>query len=176
MKMKNQEKFSIDQQELLNLCVGIDKSKFINLVTETITRMNKKGNPYHDKVIKRQTCNYLVGNEYQSRVRTNEIKEGGEGNFESEQNKIGTHISKCVLFNERTNQHYLMVEYFKESNPKIEYYFEGNTIEKHLFESWLVKKSETTRQPQERLVNVMSFKLSSIKKITLDGKKYEVVD
>lgn len=168
--------FPIDKNELLNLCVGIDKSKFINLVTETITRMNKKGNPYHDKVIKRQTCNYLVGNEYQTRVRTNDTKEGGEGNFESQPNKIGTHISKCVLFNERTNEHYLQVEYFNESKPQIEYYFEGTTIDKHLFESWLVKKSETTRQPQERLVNVMSFKLSSIKEITLDGKKYKVVE
>jgi hypothetical protein len=166
----------ITKNEMLVILSQVEKSTFINLVTETKVRMNKKNNPYFDKVIKRSKCNFLIGNDYETRVRTNEGKEGLTPDFQSEENKVGTHISKCVLFNEKTQSHYVMVERFDEIKPQVEYTFEGNSIDKVLFQDYMTKVYESQKQEQERKVMVLSYKEDSIKEFTLNGQKYEVVD
>jgi len=165
----------INQQQLLELLMGVEKSTMVHLVTETKVKMNKRDNPFFEKVVKRNSSNYLIGNGYETRVQNNEKKEGMEGTFESKKNTQGEHVSKCVLFNEKLNTHYLQYEYFMESKPKIEYLYEGNSIDKTLFESYLVKKSTTSRQEQERVVLFQSFKLESIKEMTLNKVKYQIV-
>jgi hypothetical protein len=175
--MKNQKiTTNINKTELLNLLLGIEKSTFGNLLTETKLRMNKTNNPYYDKVIKKSKCNYLLGNDYGTRVDTNLEKEGFEPNFVPMENKVGNHVSKCVLFNEKTQSHYLMVERFDEIKPQVEYVFEGNQIDKMLFNDFMVKTSNTTRQEQERVVKVLSFKLDSIKELSLGGQHYVVTE
>ena len=170
----NKETKVITETEMLQILMGVESSTFINILSMTKVRMNKKNNPYYDKVFKVNKCNYLIGNEYETRVNTNDKKEGGEGTFESEENKVGEHISKCVLFNERLNTHYLQVERFVEVKPNVTYIFEENEVEKTLFESYLTKVSESSRQPQERKVLVQSFKFSSINEFTLGGVHYIV--
>ena len=173
--MKNQKNTNnINKVEMLNLLSNVEKSTFINLVTETKVRMNKTNNPYYDKVIKKSKSNFLIGNEYETRVRTNEGKEGLTPDFVSQENKVGTHISKCVLFNEKTQSHYLQVERFDEIKPQVEFIFEGNEIDKMLFNDFMVKTSNTTRQEQDRVVKVLSFKLDSIKEFSLGGQHYVV--
>lgn len=162
----------VSESELLQVVSGIDKPTFINMTTEIVEPMNKKGNPYFDKVTKVTTCNYLIGSEYENRVNNNDKKEGGEGTFESSFNRVGEHISRSVLFNRERNQHYVMVEFFPESKPKSEFFFEGTSIERSMLESWLKKKNEGTSQPQERKVLVRSFKSSSIKEMTYEGVRY----
>jgi hypothetical protein len=165
----------INQQQLLELLMCVEKSTMVHLVTETKVRMNKKNNPYFDKVIKRNSSNYLIGNEYETRVGNNEKKEGMEGTFESEKNTQGVHVSKCVLFNEKLNTYYLQYEYFLESKPKVEFLENGNSIERQLFQSFEIKKSETTRQDQERKVLFQSFKLENIKELSLNKIKYQII-
>lgn len=173
--MKNQKiTTNINKVEMLNLLSNVEKSTFINLVTETKVRMNKTNNPYYDKVIKKSKSNFLIGNEYETRVRTNEGKEGLEPNFVSMENKVGNHVSKCVLFNEKTQSHYLQVERFDEIKPQLEYTFEGNEIDKMLFNDFMVKVSNTIRQEQDRVIKVLSFKLDSIKELSLNGQHYVV--
>jgi hypothetical protein len=166
----------ITKNEMLVILSEVEKSTFINLVTETKVRMNKRNNPYFDKVIKKSKSNFLIGNDYETRVRTNEGKEGLTPDFQSEENKVGTHISKCVLFNEKTQSHYLMVERFDEIKPQVEYTFEGNSIDKVLFQDYMTKVYESQKQEQERKVMVISYKMDSIKEFTLNGQKYEVVE
>ena len=168
------ELLTINEQELLTILMNVDKSTFVNLVTKTKVKMNKTNNPYFDKVLKLTRSNYLIGNDYEKRVQTNEEKEGLEKDFESKENRVGVHVSKCVLFNEKLNTYYLQYELFKESKPQNEYQFEGNQIEKQLFESFMGKKSTTSRQEQERKVLFQTFKLSSIDEISLNGTKYIV--
>ena len=67
-----------------------------------------------------------------------------------------------------------MCEHFSEVPLTSEYYHNGNQVEKTLFESWLVKLSESSRQPQERKVKVISYKLENIKEISLNKVKYIV--
>jgi hypothetical protein len=175
--MKNQKTTTtITRNELKELLFTVEKSEFVNLVTSTKERMNKTNNPYFDKVIKLSKRNYLSGNNYQDRVRSNQIKEGLEPDFVSEENKVGTHVSKCVLFNDNTNSFYFEVEPFDEIKPKVEYIFEGNQIDQMLFNDYRVKKSKSSRQPQQKKVNVLSFKLDSIKELSLRGQHYVVTE
>ena len=172
--MSTKQTLTINEQELLTLLKGIDKSTFINVVSCTNVRMNKKNNPYFDKVKKVTKSNYLIGNDYETRVQSNEGKEGLEKSFESVECSIGVHVSKCVLFNEKLNTYYLQYELFKESNPTTEFIFDGNHIEKEVFNEYLVKKSSTSRQTQERKVLFQTFKLPSIEEITLGGTHYKI--
>lgn len=170
---------NITKLELIELLNGIEKSTFVHLVTETKVRMNKTGNPYFERVTKKSSCNYLMGNEYGKRVITNGENEGipsEENTFEVEEMKGKRHVSKVVCIDTKTESvHYLMVERFDEITPKVEYTFEGNPIEKQLFESYMVKVSESKKQPQERKVKVLTFKLENIKEISFGKEKYQVV-
>jgi hypothetical protein len=69
-----------------------------------------------------------------------------------------------------------MVERFDEIKPQVEYTFEGNSIDKVLFQDYMTKVYESQKQEQERKVMVLSYKEDSIKEFTLNGQKYEVVD
>jgi hypothetical protein len=166
----------ITQTQLETLLMGVEKSTFVHLVTETIVKMNKRNNPFFDKVIKRSSCNFLIGNDYEKRVNSNISKEGGESNFESGELSGKEHITKCVLKDKTTGlKRYLMVERFKEVKPKVEFIFEGNSIDKTLFESYMGKVSENKSQPQEKKVIVNTYLLEKIKEITLNGEKYKIV-
>lgn len=169
----------ITKTEVIEILNGVEKSTFVHLVTETKVRMNKTGNTYFDKVVKKSSCNYLMGNEYKKRVITNGENEGipqEENTFEVEEMKGKKHVSRVVCIDTKTESvHYLMVERFDEIKPKVEYIFEGNPIEKHLFESYMVKVSESNKQPQERKVKVLTFKIDNIKEISFGKEKYQVV-
>jgi len=172
--MKKETK-KINQQELITLLTTIEKPTFTNIVMETKVRMNKTNNPYFEKVIKRSKCNYSLGVNFESRVNNNEVKEGLEGNFETEKPKGKTHISKCLLVNDTDNStYYVMLERFDEIKPTNEYIFEGNEIDKQLFESYMTKVYESQKQEQERKVMVITPKLENIREISLNGVHYEI--
>ena len=177
MNNATETKVLINQTELLRLCNLVDKSTFVHILYETKVDMNKKGNPYYGttKVV---SGNFLIGNWYQSRVVTNGEKEGIEADFIAEKPKGKTHISKCVLVSDtEPNVYYLMYEYFENTNVKVlDYKFNGDSIAKQLFEAYIKKASTTSRQPQERKVNVKTLKLSNIKEISLNGTKYVIED
>jgi len=107
--MNNKETKRVTQEEIISILNTIEKPTFTHIVTETIVRMNKgktkegnnEPNPYHNKVTKVKSGNFFIGIDYENRVNNNDKKEGGEGNFETQENKVGEHISKCILFNEK---------------------------------------------------------------------------
>jgi hypothetical protein len=173
----NKETKTITQQELIVLLNQVEKSTMVNLLTETEVGMKKTNNPYYKKVIKRSSCNYLIGNDYGQRVTTNYGKEGIENTFEVEGASGKEHISKCVLRStnpDKPTTYYLMVERFDEIKPKVEYLFEGNTIDKTLFESYMNKVYESQKQECDRKVMVITPKIENIKEMSLNGVRYIV--
>jgi len=169
-KMKTQK---VNHDDLLFILNQQDKGTFVNILSETIVRMTKTDNPYYGKVVKRSKCNYLLGSEYEDRVGSNGKKEGLDmSKWKVKENKVGKHISKCVLFNKKLNTYYVSVERFDEIQPQVEYTFEGNPIDKHLFDSYMTKVYQNKSQPQSRKVKPLSFKLDSIKEMTLNGTRY----
>ena len=171
--MKKETK-KITQQELLTLLMNVEKPTFTNIVSEVFPKMNKTGNPYFGKVVKKSKGNYFIGGSYEEMVKTRMEKEGMEPTFESKECSVGEHISKCVQYNDNTKKHYLQYFTFETSKPKSTFEFEGNEIDKQLFESFMVKKSENSRQPQDNKHTPQSLTITNIKEISLSGVHYEV--
>lgn len=167
----------VNTNELTEILKGQDKGTWCYMVTETKVRMNKTGNPYFGQVIKRSYLNVLLGNSYQTRVS----KEMGDFDFVPEENKVGGHVSKCVLHNEKTGKHYLQYENFdyksipnypKNLIPRDPEYIYGNDpIEKQLFESYMVKYT-----PNKYGVIFLSVTIDNIKECHLNGNQYIVVN
>jgi hypothetical protein len=167
----------INKTELVNFLMGVEKFQPVYVVMETPVRMNKTGNPYYGRVTKRTSGNFFIGVDYENRVNNNMSKEEMERTFETEKPKGKTHISKVLLIDDKTNSvHYVMLEYFKEVPPKVEFFIEGgDPIEKQLFESYLVKHYDSQKQEQERKVVPITPKLSNIRVLHIDNMKYEII-
>ena len=178
MNTSVKERIKISHQELITILMGVNKPTFTHIVSLTKPKMNKTNNPYFDKVNKLSKGTYFIGGTYEDMVNTRMVKEGIEPTFESKECSVGKHIegSKCLQVNERLNKHYLQYFIFQTSKIKSEFEFEGNSIDKQIFESYLVKKSETSRQPQENKHQPQSLTTTNIKEISLDGKVYVVED
>lgn len=183
MKNSMNNPVKISKSQMIEIFKGVEKSTFVNLVTEVEVKMvqkdrlTKEPNPYYGKVIKKNRGNYLIGNEYEDRTGTNGEREGIDmSNFEVKDNWF-EHVSKVVVRSKKSPEKmYLQYEYFKESNPVTEYIFEGQTIDQLLFESFLTQKSEPTNQPQERKVYFQTYSMDSIKEFSLNGTKYIIED
>jgi hypothetical protein len=165
----------VTENELLEILKGLEKPTFTNIKSKVVTRMNKTGNPYFQKVFKTTEGNYFIGGDYEKMVNSQIKKEDLEGiDFKSQECKVGNHVSKCILYNDNTKKHYLQHYVFKEIPLKSTFEFEGNEIEKQMFESYMVKKSENKSQPQERKIFPPTFMMSSILEISLNGNRYVV--
>lgn len=167
------ETINITKNELITLLSEIEKPTFTNVVMETIVKMRKTNNPYYNKVVKKSKCNYSLGVNYENRVNNNYTKEGIENTFETEKPSGKTHISKCLLVSDKDNSvHYVMLERFNEIKPINEFIFEGNEIDKQLFQDFIGQYTESVKQEQEKKVSVITPKIENIKEISLNGMRY----
>ena len=173
------ETIYITRPDMVSVLMGVENPTFINLVTKTKVRMNKKGNPFHDMVTKCLSSNFYIGSNYENRVNNNRVKEGVENDFVSSPLSGKQHISKCVLTN--TNQEngvkfYLMCEWFKRSYPKISYKFQNDSIDKVLFEDYLIKRTESVKQDLDKKVNIVTYGMESIKEVRMNKTLYILID
>ena len=153
--------------ELTEILKQQNRGTFCWMWFETLPKMRKTDNPYFNQVVKITKGNILMGNSYETRVQN----ETGNSNFISEKCKVGEHISKCVLHNDNTGKDYLQYEWFEEVQPKSEYKFEGNSIEKRMFESFM-----GTYVPNKNNVNFQSVTISNIKECHFNGNEYRIVN
>jgi len=170
-------RIELTTSELTEILKEKEKGTWCYLVTETNVRMNKTGNPFFNQVKKTSFLNVLLGNDYQTRVRN----KTENPDFEPEKNRVGEHISKCVLFNERTGKHYLQYENFDYKSipnypknlipPDPIFCYNDDEIDRELFRSFLVKSS-----PNKYGVNFLSVTIDNIKECHLDGNHYIVVN
>jgi hypothetical protein len=160
-------KMNVTTEELTYILMTVEKGTFGYLHMETKVKMNKTGNPYFDRVTKITKGNILLGGSYQTRVQN----ETHNPDFVPEENKVGEHVSKCVLYNENTGKNYLQYEWFKEVLPKSEYQFNGDIIEKKLFESYMSKYT-----PNKYGVNLQSVTINNIKECHINRMEYIVVN
>ena len=153
--------------ELTQVLMEQERGTFCWLHFETKPKMNKTNNPYFNQVIKITKGNILMGNSYQTRVQN----ETGNTNFVSQECKVGSHISKCVLHNDNTGKDYLQYEWFENVLPKSEYKYNGNPIEKQLFQDFM-----GTYTPNKNGVNFQSVTIDNIKECHFNGNEYRVVN
>ncbi len=177
----------VTEQEFIQIIIDEVETKtlvpLINLTMETpFTNWVKKSktdgeiNPYWKQVTKETKKTYLPVVNYKGRNDGNRGKEGIEGEHELGELKGKKHISKCILTDTETETiHYIMVEQFDEVKPtNTTYRHNGNEIDKVLFEKWITFYDNYTSQEQERKVQVLTPKISNIKKGTINGQVYRI--
>lgn len=157
----------LTSNELVTILMTQNIGTFCWIHMETKVRMNKTGNPYYDQIKKITKGNILLGNSYQTRVQN----ETENPDFVPEKNKVGEHISKCVLHNDKTGKDYLQYEWFENVVPKSEYEFNGDSIEKMLFQSFMGEY-----RPNKYGVNFQSVTIENIKECHVHGNQYIVVN
>lgn len=178
------QRIELTTNELVDLLKTQERGTFFWMRTETKPKMNVKDNPYTVEVVKvspkgRTTIShvenivkvtegcYLMGNNYRDRVeKENELDE-----YIPNPCKVGEHISKCVLHNDNTGKDYLQYEVYVGDKPNSQYFFNGDIIEKKLFESYLV-----VSKPNPLGVTFPSVTISNIKEIRFGGNQYVVVN
>lgn len=167
----------ITKTQMLGLFLGVTKPEMINLVTETIPKMSKTGNPYYGEIIKKSKCNFLICSDYSKRVNNNRVKEGKENDFVPQSPKGKKHLSGCVLTDEKTETKlYLMVERFDEVKPKVVYFHNDTPIEKEMFQQFLPKVYESNTQELDREVKPLTYLFESIVGFTFRGRKFSVIE
>jgi hypothetical protein len=166
---------AITSSELVEILQNLDKPTFANVVSETVVKMAKTNNPYFESIIKHTKQNLLLCADYESRVNNNLLKESKENDFVADINKVGSHVSKCVLWNEKTQKFYLQYERFLEIKPQVFYTYNGVEIDKEKFLQYMPKNYQANTQSElDKKVIFQTFKIESIKEITLNKVKYIV--
>jgi len=158
----------LNKSELTELLKTIEFGSLVDIHISTKVRMNKTNNPYFDLVTKHSNGVVFVGGNYKDRVEKSMDME--KGSFEPEKNRVGDHVSKCVLYNEKFDKHYLQYEMFRNRRMKTSFTFEGDPIGKQLFESYLVKSN-----PNKYGVQTQSVTVDNIKELTYRKTRYIVV-
>lgn len=167
----------ITRPQMKTLFMEVVKPEMINLVTETIPKMNKTGNPYYGEIVKKSKCNFLLCTDYTKRVNVNRDKEDKETDFVSQTPKGKKHLSPCVLTDEKTETKlYLMVERFDEIKPKVQFFHNETPIEKELFQEFLPKVYESGTQDLDREVKPLTYLFDSIVGFSFRGRKFQVIE
>lgn len=166
MRNINENTIGLSQSELIEVLKSVKKGTFAFFEIHTIPSMNKTDNPFYNLVTKVTKGNILIGGNYQTRVKNNTENP----DFVPEKCNVGEKVDdSCVQYNEKLDRYYLQYEWFENVTPKAEYVFNGNPIEKQIFQDFMRAYS-----PNKYGVNIQSVKIENIKKIHINHIHYVV--
>jgi hypothetical protein len=156
---------------------------------------NPTVNPFFENGIFNLSRKYKIvtGFDYEKSINRRLEKEGKEGNFEGgykptidevtgevKQREVWFDIlSKGLVTDKKTrSKFYLRYQFLKDSTiGQPEYFHNGNTIEKQMFESYLTKKSEGYQnQGLDDTLNFQVCDLNNILFLSMGGEVYELID
>ena len=156
-------------------------AKFAQLYTETVPSL-AKSSVFYGKVVKKQTHNVQLNFSYSNAVNNLRLKEGKEADFVPSLPKWGTRIPGTPLLmhckkGETITEAYLMTRVLK-SHPS-EYYLNGKFVDSvpilDAIRGDMGKSySNSKHQGTEGEVIIRTFKLTSIKAVTMDVETHVI--
>lgn len=156
-------------ENLINILNGIKRGAYVRVASYTKVRLMKpKSNPFAGKEVKKfAITTYQFGLDYEGVINNRLEREGKEGNFEAEKNKVGNSVEgmeKRVLYNANTNEYY--GQFYCTPNPQIKslYFIDGKLANKEEIEeikAWSVK-TESKKQSESGLSKEKQIKPRSI--------------
>lgn len=165
----------VKRDELVKVLMSVKGPTPATITATTKVRMNKRNNPYLDKVLKTQNSNVFINFNYKNAINKRLQKEGKEANFEPQPRKWGVHVPGTPLVLHK-NQYYLEAGYLTKNQPKVSYTMDGEEIEKAVFENYLPAKSPSKSQGLDKEVVMRDFKIENIERVKMLGKEYVVID
>jgi len=192
----------ITRSNLRSILSEVNNPDFISFVSRTPEKMNgfldywlvgengKKTknpnptpNPFFTDGIFNLSRKYKIvtGFDYEKSINRRLEKEGKESNFVSGEGREVWFdvISKGLVTDKKTrSKFYLRYQFLKDSTiGKPEYLYNGNPIEKQMFESFLTKKSEGYQnQGLDDTLNFQVCDLNNILSLSMGGEVYELID
>ena len=151
----------INKNQFIQLVSNINSEKSIIVKSKTIVKMNKRNNPYYDKIVKKNVGVFNIGFDYGEKM----CKYNPE--FVVGENKVGNHINKSILFNDNTQKHYLFCEPVNTIQTKFE--LNGEAVNRELFEKFLPKRNENP-------VKINSFCIDNVESVEIDGNEFHLED
>ena len=193
----------ITRTQLRNMLSVVNNPDMISFVSRTPEKMNQyldywligeggkktknpnpTPNPFFERGIFNLSRKYkiVIGFDYEKSINRRLEKEGKEPTFVSGEGREVwfDQISKGLVTDKKTrSKFYLRYQYSKDSTiGKPEYIFNGDVIEKQLFESYLTQRSENnySNQGLDNTLNFQVCDLNNIITISIGGEVYELID
>jgi uncharacterized protein (DUF2164 family) len=196
---KTQNSQNINRNDLKTLLLNFKGNGMISMISDTPVKMNqfldywvineegkkKKNpnptpNPYFESGIRKVSRKYQINigfNDYEKLVNDRREKEGLERDFEQEDNWFEVLSPSLVTDKKTHSKFYLRYQRTDKSTLETEYNFEGNEIEKQLFESFISKSgSDYSNQGVENTLKFEVCELENLKEVVWNGTKYILVD
>jgi hypothetical protein len=174
---------TITHQELIQRIMEREKrgACFVSLLTETDPKMRKTGNP-HLGTIKVTEINGSIGADYESCVNRQQAREyAAPPGFTAKAHVWGEHYQGSRSILENNGKFYLALRPNPNNTPKVRYVKNGVEVAKELLEAFLPDRkakleSLGARQKLDlRPVEWLTYSLSSIRTITMDGETLNVI-
>lgn len=196
MTTETKQVVNVTFNEMLNKLMSIEKGTLCGCKMVTIPRMLTGGrrdkvtgqypNQYVDRVKKVTTGTFTCGSSYLDRIKKEcEKRKLDFTQWVVEDSKVGEHVSKCVTYNENTNNYCFQMEIHR-NNPhnhvKSVYLVDGETVDQMIqrnFEQYLVKTKPSEKQLDfgiDETVDMFSPSVKNIKEFTVDGVMYVLQD
>lgn len=188
----------ITRTEMRRILEGVNNPDMISFISLTPEKMNQylnywitdeggkkcknpnpTPNPYFEMGIFNLSRKYkiITGFDYGKSVNRRREKEERPTDFVPKENWFEV-ISKGLVTDKKTHtKYYLRYQFLEDSTISCEYRFNGDTIEKRLFESYLTKKSEGYKN--QGLDDELMFQvcdLDNILEISMGKEHYILVD
>jgi hypothetical protein len=189
----NNKNMNINKHELKDILSGIDIFvPNVGLTTLKKVEMNKyldfktsgksNPNPYYDQVlIEQRLSNLQTGFDYFGQLGRKYDKEGITPIENEDKKEIWfNQVSKSLVVSKKhPNNFYFRYQDHTSSYLETKYIFEGNSIEKVMFEQYVRETKTDYSKYQNGLENTLNFKVMSldhIKRIKILKQEYTIID
>lgn len=156
--------------ELVRALMQLTSATPATFVALTEVKLNKS-NPYYGRLQKKQRSNVFINFDYENSVNKALIKEGKTPDFKAKPRQWGNRIPNTPLILHK-NVYYLEARFLK-NEPTVEYFLDGDPIEKEMIENHLPAERNEAKHGLEEAIIIRDFKIDSIHEITVNGTHYK---
>mgnify|MGYP003417994573 CR=1 FL=1 len=161
---------SVNKMELVRALMQLTSATPATFVALTEVKLNKS-NPYHGRLQKKQRSNVFINFDYENSVNKALIKEGKSPDFKAKPRQWGNRIPNTPLILHK-NVYYLEARFLK-NEPTVEYFLDGDPIEKDMIENHLPPERNEAKHGLEEAIIIRDFKIDSIHEINVKGTIYK---
>ncbi len=119
----------ITKEDLIDLLINFQKASPATIIAFTKVKMNKKDNPYFDRITKIIVANVFLNFKYINSVNNQRIKENKDDNFIPHERRWGERIKGTTLVKHK-NEYYVECRFLKVA--KVTYLLENDFIDKNI--------------------------------------------
>jgi hypothetical protein len=160
---------TIKPETFIDLIKGSKGATFITFKAETAPKL-PKSNPLHGRLTKRSEVNAQINFSYENAVNNRLQVEGKDADFKSSGLKWGDK-NHCNSVIEKDGNFYLQVRVLKSLEST--YFIDGKFVNKSEIKDNLPeRKTCADSQGGEKEIIIRSYKISSIKEVTMNGFNY----